>query len=116
MDDLADDGGQAFEGGAELAGAARADLGGKCFSRRWNVVSIGGSGFFCLVLQECHEQLVVAHLLAPDTVKALEQGGDEAFLQLKLGLEGGDLGGEDGDLLCGRFDVGTLSSERAMDG
>jgi hypothetical protein len=46
----------------------------------------------------------MTHLLALGPVDALEQGGDDAFLNLKLGFECGDLCGQFGDLLFGRLD------------
>jgi len=114
VDDLANDGGQAFEGVGELVGPAGPRLGrsGRIFvSRRWSVGSSGGFGLFCLVLEELHEELVVAQLLALRAVEALEQGGDESLLRVELGLEGVDFRGEQavllgerGDLLFGRFD------------
>lgn len=113
IDDLADGGGQALEGSGELAHAAGALLGWRGVSRRWNVGSSGGCGLFCLVLQEGHQQLVVAHLLALGTIEALEQGGDEAFLDVELGLEGVDFRGKFGDLLLGRLDGGISSRTRA---
>ena len=109
MDDLADDGGQTLERFAEFVIAAGAWFGRECFSRRWNVVSIGGFGFFCLVVEELHEQLVMAHLLALRAVDAFEEGGDDAFPDRKLRFKRGNLRGEFGNLLFGRFD-GYLSS------
>jgi hypothetical protein len=48
--------------------------------------------------------LVVVHLFALRAVDALEEGGDDAFLNLKLGFEFGDPGGQFGDLLLWSFD------------
>jgi len=44
------------------------------------------------------------HLLTLRSIDALEQCGDEAFLDLKLGFEGGDLFGQFGDLLLWSLD------------
>lgn len=84
--------GEAFERFAQLADTAGAGLGGRrCgnedFSRRWLFASSGGFGLFSLLLEELQEELVVIHLLALRAVDALEKGGDEAFLNLKLGFE-----------------------------
>ena len=46
----------------------------------------------------------MTHLLAFRPVDALEQGGDDAFLDREFGLKGGDLGGKLLYLLRGRFD------------
>lgn len=105
MDDLAGDGGQAFEGGAQLAHAAGAGLGRENFSRRRNIGPRGGVGLFCLVLEELQEELVMAHLLALGSVNALEQGGDDAFLDGELGFKVGDLGSEFFDLLFRSSDI-----------
>ena len=98
MDDFADDGGKAFERFAQLAYAAstglcRRWLGNECFSRRWFFASNGGFGLFCLILEELHEELLMIHLLALRSVDALEQSGDETFLDLQLGFEGSNLFG-----------------------
>jgi len=116
MDDLADDGGQAFEGGAEFADAAGAGLGREGFSRRWNVGSSGGVGLFCLIFEELEEELVMAHLLALGSVNALEQGGDDAFLDGEIGFKVGDLGGEFFDLLFGCGDAARYSMWYAFPG
>jgi len=109
MDDLAGDGRQAFEGGTEFSNAAGAGLGREDFSRRWNVGPNDGVGLFCLVLEELQEELVMTHLLALGSVNALEQCGDDAFLDGELGLKVGDLGGKFFDLLFRRCDVDSYS-------
>ena len=52
MGDLPDDGGQAFEGGAESVDTAGTGLDWRCFSRRWNVGPSGVVGLFCLAIEE----------------------------------------------------------------
>ena len=84
-------GGQALEGVGEFVGALGTRGFGLRVSRRSWVCEIGGGGLFCLVLQEGHEQLVVAELLALAAIEAFEQGGDEIFLLLELGPESGVL-------------------------
>ena len=80
--------GSVFKGIAELVGAAGALLGrGGGFSRRWNFGFSGGFGLFFLALQELQKELVGAEFFAFGSVEALEQGGDNAFLDLKLGLK-----------------------------
>lgn len=44
------------------------------------------------------------HLLAAGTVKSLEQGGDDAFLNGQFGFKRSDFRGEFLDLLFRRFD------------
>jgi hypothetical protein len=46
----------------------------------------------------------VAHLLALRAVEPLEQGGDDALLDVELGSQRGDFRGQFGNLLLGRFD------------
>jgi hypothetical protein len=88
-------------------------FGRECFSRRWNVFSIGGFGFFCLVVEELHEQLVMAHLLALGSVDAFEQRGDETFLDGEFSFKASDFRSEFSNLFFGRFDAVTLSIRRA---
>ena len=47
----------------------------------------------------------MGHLLTGGTINTLEEGGDDAFLEGELGLEGGDFRGEYFDLFFGRFDT-----------
>jgi len=104
----------------EFVGAFGA-LGFCCFvSRRWFLVSIGGFGLFCLVLEEGEEELFMAHLLAFGSVDAGEQSGDEGFLGLKLGsidfefrTKFGNFSGEFFDLLVLGVDDGFRSKWRA---
>ena len=88
MNDGAGGSRQAFEGIAELVSAAGAlfGLGGER-GRRWNVGFCGGFGLFFLALEELQEELVGAELFAFGSVEALEKGGDNAILDLKLGLK-----------------------------
>jgi hypothetical protein len=51
VDDFAHDGGQAFEGFAQLAGAGGAGFGRANFSRRWSVGPAAASGFFASSLR-----------------------------------------------------------------
>jgi hypothetical protein len=57
---------------------------------------------------------VVVHLLAPRTVEALEQGGDDPFLDGEFRFERSDFRGQAGNLFGGRFDVSTYSRTRAI--
>src|SRR5690606_9234567 len=70
--------------------------------------------------QEGHEELVLAHLLALRAVEALEQGRDDALLDVEFGLQGIDFRGEQavlpgelGDLVFRRFDGDQGSTGRA---
>lgn len=93
------DSGQAFEGVEEFVSAS-GSLGFCSFvSRRRLLVSIGGFGLFCFILEEGEEELVVAHFLALGTVDASEERGDEGFLGLEFSSKFGDFGGELFDLL-----------------
>ena len=65
--------GKAFEGVEELVGSFGSL--GFCYfvSRRWFLVSIGGFGLFCFILEEGEEELIVAHLLALGPIDAGEE-------------------------------------------
>jgi hypothetical protein len=111
VDDFAHDGGQALERFVEFVGAARA---GFRLSRRSWVCGNGGVWLFCLVPEEFHEELVVIHLLAPGSVEAFEQSGDNAFLDGEFGFQRSDFGGEFLALLFGRPDVFPICRRHAM--
>jgi len=117
MNDFAGRAGQALEGFAEFVRAPRAVLLVRGFSRRGKLASIGGFGLSRLVAKKVHEELIVARLLALRPVDALDQGGDDVFLDGQFAPEGLDLRREQAVLLfesfvffSGRFDARRKAS------
>ena len=105
--------GKAFEGVEEFVGSF-GSLGFRCIvSRRWFLVSIGGFGLFCFILEEGEEELVVAHFLALGSVDSGEECGDEGFLGLEFSSKFGDFGAELFDLLVLGVDRVFKSNRRA---
>jgi hypothetical protein len=55
----------------------------------------------------------MTHLLALGSVKALEQSGDDAFLDGEFGFEGSDFRSKSGDLFLWSFDTFKSSNWHA---
>lgn len=96
-------GGEVFEGVLEFVSAFAA-LFLLWFSRRSCLFGLGAAGLFFFVLQEGHDELVMAHLFALGPVEFFEQGGDEVFLKAQFLTQSGVLRDEVFNLLVSLVD------------